>query len=117
MTRKTQSRLLLVLLLCLMQGCSSVTMRPYGGEKNMRKPDYAVSKTFWFWGLKGEHEVNVTQVCEGRRVEQMQTVMTISDFARGIFTLFIYAPRTAKVWCEPASAGASAGVKIAEPQA
>jgi len=90
----------IVSILIVLQGCTSVTMRPYGGEKDIRKPDYAVSKTFWFWGLKGEHEVNVNTVCGKRRVTQMQTVMTLSDFARGLITLFIYAPRTAKVWCE-----------------
>lgn len=91
---------LLTALFMLLQGCSSVTMRPYGGEKDIRKPDYSVSKTFWFWGIRGEHEVNVSQVCGDRRVTQMQTVLTLSDIARGLITLFIYAPRTAKVWCE-----------------
>jgi hypothetical protein len=47
-----------------------------------------------------EHEINTSKICGDRRVEQMQAVSTFSDWIRGIFTLFIYAPRTAKVWCE-----------------
>lgn len=87
-------------LFALLQGCTSVTMRPYGGEKDIRPPDYSASKTFWWWGLKGEHEVNVSEICGERRITQMQTVLTLSDVARGVITLFIYMPKTAKVWCE-----------------
>ncbi len=96
-------------LLLLLQGCSSVTMRPYGGEKDRLAADYSVSKTFWWWGLRGEHEINTTEICGSRRVMQMQTVMTVSDFLRGIITLFIYSPRTAKVWCEPEHSHAMVG--------
>ncbi len=75
-------------------------MRPYGGPKEVGAPDYSDSKEYYFWGLMGEYEINTSDVCGDRRVEQMQAVMTSSDWIRGFFTLFIYAPRTAKVWCE-----------------
>jgi hypothetical protein len=75
-------------------------MRPYGGIKESRAPDYSDSKDYYFWGLMGEHEIDTNKVCGDRRVEQMQAVLTSSDWLRGIFTFFIYAPRTAKVWCE-----------------
>ena len=84
----------------LMTACSSVTMRPYGGAKETRSPDYSDSNDYYFWGLKGEYEINTSTVCGDRRVEQMQSVLTVSDWLRGVFTLFIYAPKTAKVWCE-----------------
>ena len=75
-------------------------MRPYGGTKEKRAPDYTDSKDYYFWGLMGEHEIDTSDICGDRRVEQMQAVITSSDWIRGVFTLFIYAPRTAKVWCE-----------------
>lgn len=92
----------LLILILFLSACSSVTMRPYGGLKEKRAPDYSDSKDYYFWGLMGEHDINTNKVCGDRRVEQMQAVTTSSDWVRGIFTLFIYAPRTAKVWCEEA---------------
>ena len=97
---KMANKCYLLLIALLLSACSSVTMRPYGGMKEKRSPDYSDSKDYYFWGLKGEHEINTSEICGDRRVEQMQAVLTASDWIRGVFTLFIYAPRTAKVWCE-----------------
>jgi len=80
--------------------CSSVTIRQDGGDKDTSEPTYMDSKPFYFFGLKGEHEVDVNEVCDGADVSQMQTVMTSSDYVIGMLTLFFYSPRTAKVWCE-----------------
>lgn len=90
----------LLIFTLMLSACSSVTMRPYGGVKEKRAPDYSDSKDYYFAGLMGEHEINTTKVCGDRRVEQMQAVITSSDWIRSIFTFFIYAPRTAKIWCE-----------------
>lgn len=90
----------LLILILTLSACSNVTMRPYGGAKEKRAPDYSDSRDYYFWGLMGEHEIDTNQVCGDRRVEQMQAVITSSDWVRGFFTLFIYSPRTAKVWCE-----------------
>lgn len=87
-------------LLLVLTGCSSVTMRPYGGEKTTEEPDYAESRPYYWGGLKGEHTIDTKEICKEHRVMQMQSVTTLSDFIRGIFTLFIYSPRTAKIWCE-----------------
>lgn len=99
--RQQHFRLLSVLIVCLSLGaCSSVTMRPYGGEKDVSKPDYQSSKDYYWWGLKGEYEINTTEICQGRRVMQMQSVSTLSDWLQQILTIGIYFPRSAKVWCE-----------------
>jgi len=87
-------------LILLISACSSVTIRPDGGEKDTSDPSYMDSKAFYFWGIKGEHEVDVNELCEGAPVSQMQTVMTSSDWFFGYLTLFIYTPRTVKIWCE-----------------
>ncbi|WP_430460336.1 Bor family protein [Thalassolituus sp. LLYu03] len=84
----------------LLSACSSVTIRPYGGEKDTAQPDYQVSKPFYWFGLSGEHEVNTSLICGQRRVMQMQAVTTLADWLQGLVTLGIYSPRTAKVWCE-----------------
>ena len=100
MTKILFSKLLAIALAAItISACSSVTIRPDGGDKNRDEPSYLDSKPFYFWGLVGEHEVDVNTVCEGAGVEQMQSVTTVSDFFLGAVTLYIYAPRTAKVWC------------------
>lgn len=92
---------IVLLAMCIgLSACSSVTMRPYGGLKDKRVPDYSDSKDYYFWGLIGQYNIDTSNICGDRRVEQMQAVTTASDWIRGVFTLFIYAPRTAKVWCE-----------------
>ena len=88
------------LLLLALSACSSVTMRPYGGEKDTSKPTYQSSKDYYWWGLQNDYEINTTEICQGRRVMQMQSVSTLSDWLLQVVTLGIYFPRTAKVWCE-----------------
>lgn len=92
--------MLSVLLLVIVSGCSSVTLRPSGGSKDSSPPSYLDSKAFYFWGLIGEHRVDVNEVCEGAEVSQMQTIMTSSDYLFGLVTFYIYSPRTVKVWCK-----------------
>ncbi len=93
------------LLIIQLSACSSVTVRPKGGIKDVSEPSYIDSKPFYFWGLVGEHSIDVNEVCDGAEVAQMQTVITVSDWVLGALTFGIYSPRTAKVWCvedEPA---------------
>ncbi len=94
------SRIMLLLIITSLFACSSVTIRPQGGKKDQSDPHYLDSKPFYFWGLKGQHRVDVNEVCDGAEVSQMQTVATVSDYLIGAVTFFIYAPRTVKVWCE-----------------
>ncbi|MFK8022204.1 MAG: Bor family protein [Pseudomonadales bacterium] len=90
----------LLFFLTVLSGCSSVTIRPDGGEKDHSAPTYLDSKPFYFWGLNGNHRVDVNEVCEGANVSQMQTMVTASDYLMGTVTFFIYSPRTVKVWCQ-----------------
>ncbi|HKP97334.1 MAG TPA: Bor family protein [Fibrobacteria bacterium] len=80
--------------------CSSATIRPQGGEKVGGTPTYQKSEPYFWWGLSGEHEINVVEICQGKEVEQMQSQYTFLDGVKTFFTLGIYAPKTAKVWCK-----------------
>jgi hypothetical protein len=84
----------------LMSGCSTVTIRPQGGEKLRTAPTYSDSKAFFLFGKIGTHHIDVKEICGERKVAQMQTQGTFLDGFLGFITLGIYAPRTAKVWCE-----------------
>lgn len=93
-------KLITFLLLSSLLACSSVTVRnDHQGKETQRLADYQQRFVFYFWGLKGEHSVNVREICQAKKVEQMQSVFTLADSALGLVTLGIYAPRTARVWC------------------
>ena len=97
---KQKSIVTLCLALMLSVGCSTVTISPKGAPKTSVEPTYSDSKSFFLWGLVGEHDIDVKEVCGEREVKQMQTQRTFTDSLLTIVTIGIYAPRTAKVWCE-----------------
>lgn len=79
--------------------CSSVNVRTDGKLEDSSSPSFQKRYTYWWWGLKGGHSINVREVCEGKRVIQMQAVTTFSDSLLTLITLGVYSPRTARVWC------------------
>ena len=88
-----------LLCLAIALGCSTVTVRPSGDERDSSDPTWQERQKFYWLGLSGESHIDVTRVCAGRDVTQMQTQQTVGDWFLGLVTLGIYAPRTAKVWC------------------
>jgi hypothetical protein len=83
----------------VLAGCATVTVTKNESRRITRSPDYSDSKSFFFWGLVGRHEVDVAYVCRGNPAEQLQTQMTFVDGLLTGITWGLYAPRTAKVWC------------------
>lgn len=83
-----------------LSACSSVTITPEGHEKLVNKPTYEESKPFYLWGTVGEHHVDVMKICNGKEPLQMQSQETFTDGLVTFFTIGIYAPHTAKVWCD-----------------
>ena len=83
-----------------LSGCSSITIRPDGGVKDVSPPTYLDSKKYYLGGAIGEHDIDVKQICKDKKVEQMQSVATLSDMVRSALTLGILYFKTAKVWCE-----------------
>ena len=81
-------------------GCSSVTLRTDTQAKTHKPATFQKSYAYWWWGFKGEHDINVREICQGKAVKQMQAINTFTDSLAIIFTLGIYLPRTARVWCE-----------------
>lgn len=91
---------LILTIIFFMLGCSSVTLRTDTQAKNHKAATFQKSYAYWWWGFKGEHDINVREICQGKAVKQMQAINTFTDSLSIIFTLGIYAPRTARVWCE-----------------
>lgn len=90
----------LSLVVLLMSSCSTVTISNRENYKTSTEPNFERSYPFFMWGLAGEKEVNVADICQGKSPKQMQTQMTFIDGLLTGITLGIYAPRTVKVWCE-----------------
>ena len=63
-------------------------------------PDYEDSKDFFFWGLTGQYDIDVSQICKSSKPLQMQTVQTAKDGFLGLITLGIYYPHSVKIWCD-----------------
>ncbi|GAA3939907.1 Bor family protein [Litoribacillus peritrichatus] len=98
-------KLLIILLIGSLSACSSVTLRTDHQKESSAAPTYQKRFHYWFWGLKGEYSVNVREICAGRPVIQMQSVDTFVDILGQVFTLGIYYPRSARVWCAERSEG------------
>lgn len=93
----------IICLLISLTGCAAVTITQSGKSDFQYRPDYEESKYFFFWGLIGEHHINVKEICQDKPVRQMQTKYSSMDVLWGGLTLGLYLPRTAKVWCQQES--------------
>lgn len=104
MTRMTKMRksLAAMALLAAVMGasaCSTVTLKEKGVQKLAQEPSHEEKKSFFLFGLIGEHHVQVKDLCQGKAPRQIQAQDTVTDSLLMIVTLGIYRPRTVKVWC------------------
>lgn len=88
------------LVMMTVSACSTITIQPKKIPKLSTAPTYEERKNFYMWGLVGEERVDVTKICNGSKVKQMQSQATFVDGLLGTITLGIYAPHTVKVWCD-----------------
>jgi hypothetical protein len=97
----------LVVTLMTTTACSPVTIRNDDKPKNYQAASYQKNVSYWWWGLSGEHNINVREACKGLPIDQVQATSTFTDALAYVFTLGIYMPRTAKVWCKQSSAASN----------
>jgi Bor protein len=85
--------------LILLAGCSTVQIR-FHTEFDRRAPaqyeDYFDSYLF---GIVGENDVNVQQVCVDQTPLGLIRRRTLTDVSLAVLTLGIYTPFTVRVWC------------------
>ena len=93
-------KLLALLSVLFLYSCTSVTMQPSSGYKIANEPNYQESKHYFFWGLVGEKNINVNEICSNSSMAQMQSQVTFVDGLLTAITLGIYAPVSSKVWCK-----------------
>ena len=87
-------------LLALIQGCSTVTIQPKASQKLSSQPSYEESKSFYFWGIHGEHRIDAKQICGEQGILQMQSQQTFANGLLTGITLGIYSPHSVKIWCD-----------------
>ena len=88
-----------VIIMLLISGCASVTMKPLGGEKISTAPTFEESKRYNLFWLIGENRINVRNICNGNEAKQIQGLITFRDFLFTTWTLGIYSPYTIRIWC------------------
>jgi len=93
-------RLIVLSLVFFCISCQTVTISPPGNTvKYSNLPDYTELQHFFLFGLIGEAHIDITSICGGRAVKQMQSQETFINGLLKIITIGIYTPRTASVWC------------------
>ncbi len=92
--------LLLTLLVSIAAACAPVTATTTGKPELSRNAEWSKRQTYLFWGLAGEHHIDVSAACGARTPVQLQAHDTFVDRLLGLLTIGIYAPRHAAVWCE-----------------
>lgn len=83
-----------------MVGCATVTINPKDTNKLFTEPTYQKSKSFFLWGLAGEHRIDVKKICSNSKVIQLQSQKTFIDTVFTLITYGIYSPHSVKVWCK-----------------
>jgi hypothetical protein len=85
----------------ILSSCSTVLFVRAPEKRTYAEPSYSASKEFFFWGLAGPpHDINASQICLGKEVDQVATTYTTSDFLLNLITVGIYSPRSVQVWCQ-----------------
>ena len=88
-----------VVIIGAIAGCATVTLTQQGERKISSHPTYEKRQNFFLWGLVGDKYIDTQEVCGPKEVKQMQTQFTFVDELLSFITLGVYAPRTARVWC------------------
>lgn len=94
-----------------LSGCAHSVTVSRSGELDWSEPDYEKEFDFYLNGLGDTGRVDLKEACPNSAPSQIQTKFTPGQYLIGFFTLWIYTPRSAFVWCEPASASGAGGAK------
>lgn len=85
----------------VVSACSAVPVRTNAERGVFDRPSYEANQPSFFWGLAPASEpVNVREVCLGKSADRVSARYDFNDVLGWVFTLGIYSPRTAEVWCE-----------------
>lgn len=82
-------------------GCAIVSVKAHKIANIDRAPDYEETLPYYFFGLVGKPHLDVRKICFGNKVEYIRNIYTPEDISINVKTLFIYTPKTVRIWCGP----------------
>ena len=88
--------LLILLFILVLSGCNVQVRYP---SEFPSKTIITNEETFWFWGLIGEKNYEVNDLCPHGRVYEVKIYNTILQSTYTIISLGIYSPRTVTIVC------------------
>ena len=88
--------ILVVLFLLVLSGCKVQVRYP---SEFPSKTVITNEETFWFWGLIGEKNYEVNDLCPQGRVYEVKIYNTILQSTYTMLSLGIYSPRTVTIVC------------------
>lgn len=94
----------LTLTLLLATACSTVTMTAKGTARLSTAPNHTERLPFFLLGVVGSHTIDGRAICEGKKIQQIQTKEYFLDGFLTFITLGIYSPRVLQVWCDGSKA-------------
>ena len=98
----TQTRLFILVLffLLVLSGCNVQVRYP---SEFPSKTVITNEETFWFWGLIGEKNFEVNDLCPQGRVYEVRIYNTILQSTYTMLSLGIYSPRTCLLYTSDAA--------------
>jgi len=88
--------ILVLLFLLVLSGCKIQVRYP---SELPSKTVITNEETFWFWGLIGEKNYEVNDLCTQGRVYEVRIYNTILQSTYTMLSLGIYSPRTVTIVC------------------
>ena len=88
--------ILVLLFLLVLSGCKVQVRYP---SEFPSKTVITNEETFWFWGLIGEKNYEINDLCPKGRVYEVRIYNTILQSTYTMLSLGIYSPRTVTIVC------------------
>lgn len=87
---------LIFILIIFLSGCGAQVRYPGEFPSNTL---ISHEEIYWFWGIIGENNYEIYDICPKGRVYEIQTNTTITQSIFTALSLGIYSPRTTTIVC------------------
>lgn len=85
--------------LLFLTSCASTHIRFNDKWNPKSKPAYEDYLDYYWFGLKGRHQISLQKICVDQQPYGMRELMTGEDLFLAFITFGIYVPVTVRVWC------------------
>ena len=88
--------ILILIIICFLVGCKVKVKYP---SEFPSKTIITREENYWFWGLIGEKNYEVYNICPSGRIYEIKISNTFLQSTFTFFTLGIYSPKTTTIIC------------------